>query len=190
MKKSELFEKVMNVLKDLDDAELVSVWNEYCSSTNKCDDYIESMDNFDELYSGYDPLDVAMRVFYGHDEWNKESSFNPNRDFFYLNGYGNPVSIDYIGYNEYADKFMCPVLDEDALADFITDNMDSLYNDDLQELLDNFEEENARIQERIEELEEKIEKARNTNFEYDYIQTDIIEELSEQIKILQDNLDD
>ena len=126
---------IMNTLKNMDDADLVSVWNEYCYATNSYDDEIFTMDMFSEFYSSYDAEEVARRCFYGHDEWNEESSFNPNREFFYLNGYGNPISIDYVGYNEYADKFMCSQLDEDALAEYIADNNESFDNDELEDTL-------------------------------------------------------
>lgn len=123
---------IMNALKNMDDSELVSIWNEYCYATNTYDDEIFTMDLFDEVYANYDPIEVATRVFYGHDEWNDESSFNPNREYFYLNGYGNPVSIDYIGYNEYKDEFMCPFFDESALCEYIIDNNETFNNDTLE----------------------------------------------------------
>lgn len=128
------YDAIMNALQNMDDADLVALWNEYCYATNSYDDEIFEMERFDEMYSGYDPIEVATRVFYGHDEWSNESSFNPNRPFFYLNGYGNPVSLDYVGFNEYANKFMCSALDEDALCDYIVDNNETFGNDTLEDV--------------------------------------------------------
>ena len=128
--------KLMELFKAMDDNDLMDVWREYCEHTNRYDDEIYTMDLFDDFYCGMSPVDIATRCFYGHDEWNDESSFNPNRDYFYLNGYGNPVSIDYIGYNEYSEKFMCSILDVDAMIDFIIDNENDLNNPDIADILE------------------------------------------------------
>jgi hypothetical protein len=128
--------KLMELFKAMDDNTLMDVWREYCEQTNRFDDEIYTMDLFDDFYCGMSPVDIATRCFYGHDEWSDESSFNPNRDYFYLNGYGNPVSIDYIGYNEYSEKFMCSILDVDAMIDFIIDNENDLNNPDIADILE------------------------------------------------------
>lgn len=53
------------------------------------------IDNFFER-----PSDIMPRMFYGYDEYYKDEyghhteAFNPNRDYFYFNGYGNLVSTD------------------------------------------------------------------------------------------------
>lgn len=131
--------QVMEVLKGLDDGELVSVWNEYCYANNMYDDEVFGMDRFSEFYESYDAEEVARRCFYGHDEYGEETSFNPNRDYFYLNGYGNPVSFDFVGYNEFKDEFMCPVFDMDAVVDYVLDNMDGLECDEITEILEDYE---------------------------------------------------
>lgn len=128
--------KLMELFKGMDDSEIIDVWREYCSNTNNYDDEIFTMDYFNELYANDDPEEIARRCFYGHDIYGDESSFNPNREYFYLNGYGNPVSLDYIGYNEYADRFMCDRLDIDSMIDYIIENDNDLYNDDIREILD------------------------------------------------------
>lgn len=143
MTRAELENSIREVLQSLDDSELVSIHNGYNEANRRYDDDIYSMDLFDEIYANYEPSEVATRVFYGHDEWNDESSFNPNREWFYLNGYGNPVSIDYVGYNEYADKFMCPLVDVAGIIDYIIETEDALDNDEIQDLLDEYGEENA-----------------------------------------------
>ena len=139
----EKFDKIMDVLKNMDDCELVSVWNEYCDKVNCFDDRIYSMDELDEIMNGQDAQYILNRAFFGHDQWSEESSFNPNRDWFTFNGYGNFISMDAIGYNKYSGKFMCDYLDEDALTNYIVDNEDSLYNDDIQDVLDEDEDEDT-----------------------------------------------
>lgn len=78
------------------------------------DDRYYSMDELDEFYSGVEPLEILRRAFYGHDddtyEYNQfgercnHGEFNPNREYFYYNGYGNLVSTDYKDYSAYLDE--------------------------------------------------------------------------------------
>ena len=131
---------VMDALKAMDASELVQVWNEYCYKVNRYDDEVFDMAMFNEVYANTEPEEIARRCFYGHDEYGDESSFNPNRAWFYFNGYGNPVSVEYLGWNSYADKFMGDCIDAEELAEYVAENLDSLYNDDLQEVVDRIEE--------------------------------------------------
>lgn len=99
----ELIEKVIEWFKDNEEAfndciEELDSWNGYLG-----DDRYESMDMLNEFYSGVDPIDILYRAFYGHDEDNYTTDsrgekhygeFNPNREFFRYNGYGNLVSTD------------------------------------------------------------------------------------------------
>lgn len=128
--------QVMDVLKDMDDSELVYTWNEYCDRVNMYDDRIESMDMLDELFSGQDVTYILNRAYYGSDQFGDE--FCPSREWFMFNGYGNLVSLDWIAYNKYADKFG-DCIDECALVDYILDNMDALYCDDIGEILSDYE---------------------------------------------------
>lgn len=66
------------------------------------DDRYYSMDELDEFYRDSDPLEILRRAYYGRDDdtWTTDSNgnktygeFNPNRDYFYYNGYGNLCSI-------------------------------------------------------------------------------------------------
>lgn len=131
-----LRENIEEVLQGLDDQDLVMIHNEYCYSVNRDDDEIFTMDRFDEFYEGSSALDVAYRVFFGSDEFNDNGSFNPNRDYFYLNGYGNPVSLDYVGYNRYSGKWMCDRIDVDDIIDDIIDNDKDYGLDEIREALD------------------------------------------------------
>ena len=132
--------KILETLKEMDDNELVTFWNEYCSSNSYYDDIIYDYDAMVEMMSdgSNDAMYWVNRFFYGYDEFNGSgNSANPNRNFFIFNGYANIVSFDYI-YNEYADEFYN--MDADALVDYIVENSDALYNDTIQELLDSIEE--------------------------------------------------
>lgn len=72
------------------------------------------MEELNELYRDTEPLEMLYRVFYGRDDdtWTTDAhgkksygEFNPNRDYFYYNGYGNLVSSDYKNYSAYLDHY-------------------------------------------------------------------------------------
>lgn len=89
-----------------------------------------SMSEFPELLYGKDPIDLLNMAYFGKDEesWHTDSSgnkiydsFNPNREYFTFNGYGNLVSADYKDYNCFLDDYFIEAL---------IDNKDNLCLDD------------------------------------------------------------
>lgn len=104
------------------------------------DDRYYSMDDLNELYNDQEPLFVLYRAFYGHDDdtWETDrngnkiyGAFNPNRDYFYYNGYGNLVSSDYKDYSDKMDKWAVESMSENR------DYIDSIGADpDLAALFD------------------------------------------------------
>lgn len=96
------------------------------------DDRYYGMDELDDLYSGQNPQEILLRAFYGYDEetWttdgsgNKEyGAFNPNRDYFRFNGYGNLVSADYKDYSGQLDCYAVESMSENRnYIDSIDDN--------------------------------------------------------------------
>ncbi len=111
-------DKIKALLEEMNDGELLSIYKEYCDTAERYDDDIYTMDEFDEIMSGQDPWEIARSCFYG--------DFRPCDKYFSFNGYGNLISFDYI-----SDK-----IDVDEIAEYITDNENALYNDDIQEILD------------------------------------------------------
>ena len=105
------------------------------------DDRYYCMEDLNEFYNGQDPLEILTRAFYGHDDdtWETDRNgnkiygeFNPNRDYFYYNGYGNLVSSNY---KDYSDK-----LDHWAIEE-MSENRDYIYSiDDDEELAALFDE--------------------------------------------------
>ena len=101
------------------------------------DDRIYSMDELNEFFSNEKPDEIIRRAFYGYDEPYKNGDpsrpFNPNRDYFYFNGYGNLVSINEKDYSDYLD------------IDFIQEIINNSYNLSLsvgsQTLIDYYEDE-------------------------------------------------
>ena len=99
-----------------------------------------NMDELDELYSGTEPTEILCRAFYGYDEdtcttdahGNREyGAFNPNRDYFTYNGYGNLVSADYKDYSAHLDRWTIESMSENrAYIDTIDQNpeLSELFN--------------------------------------------------------------
>lgn len=102
------------------------------------------MDELDELYNGIEPSEILRRAFFGYDEdtWTTDKSgekiyclFNPNKEYFRYNGYGNLVSAEYKDYSEMIGNFTIEAIKENR--DYI-DTID--YNEDLKALFDELEE--------------------------------------------------
>lgn len=108
------------------------------------DDRYYSMEELNDLYSGQEPQEILLRAFYGFDadSWHTDrggnkiyGAFNPNRDYFYLNGYDNLVSSDYKDYSNKLDEYAIKEMRENR------GNIDSIENDDtLAGLFDELEE--------------------------------------------------
>ena len=89
-------------------------WNGYLG-----DDRYYPMDELNEHLNGQDPIYILERAFYGHDDdsWitdehgrKEHREFNPNREYFYYNGYGNLVSTNYKDYSDKLDHFFVETL--------------------------------------------------------------------------------
>ena len=107
------------------------------------DDRYYPMDELDELHNGTEPSEILRRAFYGYDEdtsatdrdGNKTyGAFNPNREYFRYNGYGNLVSADYKDYSGMLEPFAIEVMRENR--DYI-DSIDD--NEELSALFDELE---------------------------------------------------
>ena len=108
------------------------------------DDRYYSMDELDEFYNGTEPLELLRRAYYGRDDdtYTTDSNgnktygeFNPNREYFYYNGYGNLVSSDYKDYSYKLDEYAIEAMSENRLyIDTIADD------DELTALFDELEE--------------------------------------------------
>ena len=124
------------------------IYNEAVEDLDACNGYLSDdryycMDELDELYNGTEPTEILYRAFYGHDEdvWttNKYGEkeygpFNPNREYFKFNAYGNLVSSNYKDYSMLLDHY---------IIDSMLDNRDCIdaivNNSELSELFDELE---------------------------------------------------
>lgn len=107
------------------------------------DDRYYSMDELDELCTGTEPSEILRWAYYGYDaetyttdgSGNKEyGQFNPNREYFTYNGYGNLVSADYKDYSAHLDNYAVEAMSENRnYIDTIEDN------EELAELFDELE---------------------------------------------------
>lgn len=106
------------------------------------DDRYYYMEDLDEFYRDTEPTEILTRAFYGHDadswkigrhEEKIYQAFNPNRNYFTYNGYGNLISTDYKDYTDKLDNYFIDELIEYA---------GSLYNipEEVQTLIDEIEE--------------------------------------------------
>ena len=112
------------------------------------DDRYYEMEFLSEFYSGTDPIELLQRAYYGHDDdtWHTDSrgekiygEFNPNREYFYYNGYGNLVSTNYKDYSSYLDTYAIKEMSENRYY------IDSIENDDeLRALFDELEEDDEQ----------------------------------------------
>lgn len=105
---------------------IISYFEENESLFNDCIEELDSyngylndsryyeMEMLQELYCGVDPIEILQRAYYGHDAdtWHTDShgekeygAFNPNRDYFTYNGYGNLISTDYKDYSAFNDRY-------------------------------------------------------------------------------------
>ena len=102
---------------------------------------VAKMDMLDEFYQGKDITEILKRAYYGYDydSLHEENGvriadkFNPNRDYFYSNAYGNLISTDYKDYSDYLYlDFMDNIIEnEHYLVDM---------SDGAREIIDNYNE--------------------------------------------------
>lgn len=72
------------------------------------------MGDLDELFDGEEPSRILNMAFFGHDAETyttdahgrrEYGAFNPNREYFTFNGYGNLISADYKDYTAQIDRY-------------------------------------------------------------------------------------
>lgn len=126
-------EKLYDILNEMND-DIVPVWNEYCYNTNYHDDIIEYMDCLDDFFCDMGATEILEHL---------------DRDFDVRNYY---FRFTVYGYESFNDPY--EVVDVGALADYILDNEETLYSDELVEFFEEVEEQNDRYAE-LEELAEE-----------------------------------
>ena len=127
-----------------------SVFNDCIEELDAYNGYLEDgrrypMEDINEFYNSAKPLDLLQRAYWGRDDdtWTTDSNgnkthgeFNPNREYFYYNSYGNLISSDYKDYSAHLDAYVVEEMSQNRQY------IDSIENDeDLNALFDELEEE-------------------------------------------------
>lgn len=124
----EFFENNENIFNDC--VEELDSYNGYLG-----DDRYYNMDELNEYYNGVEPLELLRRAYFGRDDdtWTTDnngnktySEFNPNREYFYYNGYGNLVSSDYKDYTGKLDHYIIESMSENRRYIDTIDTTDEL----------------------------------------------------------------
>jgi hypothetical protein len=99
------------------------------------DDRYYEMEYLNEFYNSTEPLELLQRAYFGRDDdtWTTDGSgkktygeFNPNRDYFYYNGYGNLVSSDYKDYSAFLDHHAIESMNENKQYIYTIEENDEL----------------------------------------------------------------
>lgn len=132
-------ERILEVIKAMDEDAIVALWNEYCREVRKYDDEIMTAYDMEEyIETCEDKMSLLNRFYFGSDDFSADAgSANPNRNYFCFNGYGNIVSFDYI-YNSYSDEFYH--MDIDDLVEYIEENEEAFGFGELEEVFEEFAE--------------------------------------------------
>ena len=117
-----------------------SVLNEIVSCLNSNDGSFENdvwydMDMLDDYLSGMSAWEVLRLGFYGSDEDRENSSFNPMRNYFRFDAYGNLESCDYIDYSYLIDDVVEIIMNDTDVVDNVLYVIDD--SDELTEIYDN-----------------------------------------------------
>ena len=102
----EKFEKIKNYLENLNDRDLLDMWNAYSRECSNGDE-IFRIEDFDEECECLTPYDIACKIHYG--------DLDLQLSYFKFNAYGNFESInanDLKDYIDFEDLTNC-ILDED-----------------------------------------------------------------------------
>ena len=116
------YETIREALEAMSAQEIINIHNAYCEATNTTNYYIYAMDDFDEIMEGLTPTDIAWRIYCG--------DFNPNREYFWFNGYANLESSDYAP----------DIIFIDDIARYIDEEDDDLQSLTIEEILEDYNE--------------------------------------------------
>lgn len=78
--------RIIEILEDMTDDEIIAIHNEYCIEENCMDDYIYDMEEFDEVMDGETPSAIISHC---------RVDFSTNNKYFSFDGYDNCFSFDY-----------------------------------------------------------------------------------------------
>jgi hypothetical protein len=119
------YDKVLDVLSDLSEDDLISVWNEYCEKNNYADDTVYYMYDLDDIYGyGLDGLSITDIINTVRDDF---GDFDTSCDYFGVTMYG---------YESFDSLDSFSRFDMNDLCRYIVDNEDELGESQLREVLE------------------------------------------------------
>ena len=119
---SDTYERVENAIENMDESDLVEIWNEYCDRRNYSDDHIFGMYEIDDYLSNMTPTEIIDKVV--------GSNFDTSDDWF----------KDGIYFESFSD--VPSNIDEDDLINYIIIEDEDFGNSDIRDALDEDDEDN------------------------------------------------
>ena len=117
------YERILEVVQDLSEADTVEMWNEY-QERNNYEERIFYMSEVDEV------VFCDRKMTLEEVQWLYDNDFNPEDDYFTYDGYDIKTFSD-----------IYEIADDSTLADYIDDNEEDFGNSDLMDIFEEDEEE-------------------------------------------------
>lgn len=102
-------QQIIDIINDMNEAELIQLNNEYCEAINDMDSQI--FDNDEDFFSNFfanDTIGAVRAVSYG--------SYNYSANYVKFNGYGNLESFSYVDTDTLCENV-------ETMAEYIADNL-------------------------------------------------------------------
>lgn len=125
--------KIKEVLENLKTEDEYCIAKEYCIEGNYMDSEPFRIDDIDEILGEMKPSEII-------EKYGELSTFHSS--YFYYNGYANVTE-----WNELSDTVSI-----EELTEYIIDNEDSLYNDEIQSILDEYSDIENELEDIIEDM--------------------------------------
>ena len=112
-----LEERIKEAVEDMDEADLVWLWNRYCDKVDYVDDIIEPMNMLDDFMHGMTATEIFENL--------RGNDFDINEEWF---------KVDMWGYKSTDD--VSDWIDKDEMIDYIVEHEDWLESIDIREAFD------------------------------------------------------
>lgn len=122
MNKTEMKEKVLQAIRNMNSDELYSLCLEFSDASGGCD-LVYSMDEIDDIFFDMSPLEFMRLVHDSHD-------FDPHGEYFYCDPFGHLESFNELSVEN------SPIGERvDEMADFVVKEKNALYDPILTKIL-------------------------------------------------------
>lgn len=124
--------RIIAVLKDMSDSDLIALWNEYCEAHRYYDDHIYYMDEFNELECDIGPRSDETPLEFIERMQSDFKDFDTGADYFVIGIYG------YEAFDCLDDK-SSPFSYTDLANSILNENVNIRGYDDLEEIMQDTE---------------------------------------------------